>query len=209
MLRRRSPPARAVGGPALQDPRTGPTQPTELSGRRARTATAATLGPTCHLVPRSLTAPPDAEHPPPITSALSRRRGSDHAGHSTCVMSHAAHNARRGLSDRTPSRVRISRERANPQRESGPKPKQAPRCSEWVAGPRQLEAQRSAHVGHRREHLRIRRGCSPSPAPFLPMWTNVNDLQTATFARSPGRIPLSSGVWGRHVRTACEPTGPR
>jgi hypothetical protein len=28
----------------------------------------------------------------------------------------------------------------------------APRCSEWVADPRQLEAQGSAHVGLRTEH---------------------------------------------------------
>jgi hypothetical protein len=46
--------------------------------------------------------------------------GTDHDGHSTCVASHPAHHARRGLTDRTPSRSRTSRERANPHRDSRP-----------------------------------------------------------------------------------------
>jgi hypothetical protein len=72
----------------------------------------------------------------------------------------------------------------------------APRRSEWVAGFRQLEAQASADVGHRGEHWRIRERLLPFPAPFLPIWTNANGLQTDVFARSPARISLSAGVLG-------------
>jgi hypothetical protein len=56
----------------------------------------------------------------PMTSAPSRRRGTDHAGKVTCVDRHEPHNARRGLADRTPSSIRTSRSRANPQAESEP-----------------------------------------------------------------------------------------
>ena len=82
----------------------------------------------------------------------------------------------------------------------------APRHSEWAAGPRQLEAQGSAHVGHRGSSCGSARGFFPSRAPFPADGTNANDLQTDTFAR---RIPLSAGVSRRHVRRACEPTHPR
>jgi hypothetical protein len=65
-------------------------------------------------------APPAAKRSAsPITSVPSRRRGTSHAGESTCVVSHARQHARRGLTDRTPSSNRTSRERANPHGESG------------------------------------------------------------------------------------------
>ena len=56
----------------------------------------------------------------PITSAPSRRRGSDQAGSNTCVASHERQHARRGRSDRTPSSIRTSRSRACPQAVSRP-----------------------------------------------------------------------------------------
>ena len=43
----------------------------------------------------------------PITSAPSRLRGTDHAGSSTCLVSHTRQYARRGRSDRTPSSIRL------------------------------------------------------------------------------------------------------
>ena len=55
----------------------------------------------------------------PITSVPSRRRGTSHPGASTCVVSHARQRVRRGLTDRTPSSSRTSRERANPHGDSG------------------------------------------------------------------------------------------
>ncbi len=55
----------------------------------------------------------------PITSAPSRRRGTEQASSSTCVVSHPPHRARRGRNRRTPSSIRTSRSRANPQRDSG------------------------------------------------------------------------------------------
>jgi hypothetical protein len=56
----------------------------------------------------------------PITSAPSRLRGTSHEGESTCVASHGAHRARRGLTDRVSCSSRTSRERANPHGESAP-----------------------------------------------------------------------------------------
>lgn len=55
----------------------------------------------------------------PITSAPSRRRGTEQASSSTCVVSHPPHRARRGRNRRTPSSIRTSRSRANPQADSG------------------------------------------------------------------------------------------
>ena len=56
----------------------------------------------------------------PITSAPSRRRGTVHEGERTCVVSHAPQRARRGVSGRTSSGSRTSRERANPQGDNRP-----------------------------------------------------------------------------------------
>jgi len=90
-------------------------------------------------------------------------------------------------------------------RGSGPE-KRAPRHSEWVAGPRQLERKVARTSDIEGAVADPREASSLPERRFLPMWTNANDLQTDTF---PGRIPLSPGVSRRHVRRACEPTDPR
>ncbi len=64
----------------------------------------------------------------PITSAPSHRRGTDHAGQSTCVDPQRPQHARRGRTERTPCSIRTSRARANPHGDSGPEqPGQASR----------------------------------------------------------------------------------
>ena len=137
----------------------------------------------------------------PITCALSRRRGTSHAGASTCVTLQQRQRARAGVSCRTPASIRTSRKRAYPHGESGPEqPGQASKpaasaacaCCSGIAI-ESIEGLWLTH-GHQASQTRSRpgrgrwccRSSTPAPSPARsPAWRHDRHSTTVNSARVP------------------------
>jgi hypothetical protein len=103
--------------------RARPQAPSALAGGLRSAATPRTVPsgrPSWRAITRCPSPPAASRSASPITSAPSRRRGTSHEGDSTCVVSHDPQRARRGVTHRAPSRIRTSRERANPHGDNRP-----------------------------------------------------------------------------------------
>jgi hypothetical protein len=94
--------------------------PARLRAARSQPRTVPSGRPSCLAIGRCPTPAAARRSASPITAAASRRRGTVHAGASTCVASHAAQRARRGVSRRTSCAIRTSRARANPHGDNRP-----------------------------------------------------------------------------------------
>jgi hypothetical protein len=149
----------------------------------------------------------------PITSAPSRRRGTEQASSSTCVVSQAPHRARRGRNRRTPSSIRTSRSRANPQRDSdrshtGQHSRPAARSASTMSGFTVID-NNSGRDPHEHAHKRStapdrQEGSTRVGRTTTPETRERNDSETASSC--PRRRPRPCRETTSQARRAISPT---